>query len=99
MPIKICSDAYLFRLGLFNEPEISLETHGSLLLILFFYRVPMFSHVSVHKDLFSFSIFAVDPFHVVNSLLSHSYCYFLHPRILRSSFSSSSRWTLPNFSR
>ena len=37
--------------------------------------------------------FPVVPFHVVNSLVSHSSCYFLHPRISRSSFSYSSSWT------
>ena len=57
------------------------------------YRVSMFSHLSVPKVVFSFS--PSIPSILVNSLLSHSSCYFLLPRISRSSFSSSSsssRW-------
>ena len=42
------------------------------------------------KFYFSSPYFSVDHFHVINSLLSHLSCLFLHPRILRSSFSSSS---------
>ena len=58
------------------------------------------------KFCFIFPFFCVDPFHVVDSFLSHSSCNFLHPWISRSSFSSSSssssssRWTpFQNFSR
>ena len=40
------------------------------------------------KFYFPSPFFAVEPFHVVNSLLSHSSCYFLHPQISRSFFSS-----------
>ena len=55
--------------------------------IYFMYRVSMFAHFSVPKILiFSSPFFSVDPFHIVNSLLSQSYCYFLHPRISRSAF-------------
>ena len=57
------------------------------------YRIWLFSHLSVPKVLFSFSIFPCRSIHVVNSLLSHSSCYFLDPRISSYSFSSSSRWT------
>ena len=39
---------------------------------------------------FSSQLFSVDPFHVVNSLLSYSSCNFLHPRISSYSLSSSS---------
>ena len=42
----------------------------------------MFSDLSVSKVLIFFSqLSPVDPFHAVNSLLSHSNCYFLHPRV------------------
>ena len=47
----------------------------------------MFSHLSVPKVLFRCNL-PVNSFHVVNSRLSHSSCYFLHPRIWRSSLSS-----------
>ena len=46
-----------------------------IILLLFVYRVSIFSHLSVPKVLFSFFIFPVDPFHVVNFLLSHFSCY------------------------
>ena len=42
------------------------------------------------KFYFLSPFFPIDSFHVVNSLSSHSSCYFLHSRISRSFFSSSS---------
>ena len=48
----------------------------------------MFSHLSVLKYYFTPSFFPVDPFHVVNSLLSHSNCYFLNPLISRSLYNN-----------
>ena len=68
---------------------------------LFIYRFLIFPRLSVPKVLiFSSPPFSVDPFQVVNFPISHSCCNFLHPGISRSSFSSSSRWTLfQSFSR
>ena len=52
----------------------------------------MFSNLPVPKVSFFFSpFFPVDPFHIVNPLLSHSSSYFLYSRILRCSFPSSSK--------
>ena len=51
---------------------------------IFLYRVSMFSHLSVSK--FPSPFLPVDPFNVVNSLHSHSSCYFLYPRISRYSY-------------
>ena len=66
----------------------------------FMYKVSMFARLSVLKFYLSSPVYSVDPFHIFNSLLSHSYSYFLHPGISRSFFSSSSRWTpFKNFSR
>ena len=45
------------------------------------------------KFYFSSPFFPVDLFHVVNSLLCHSNCYFLHPQISRPSLPSSFKWT------
>ena len=54
------------------------------------YRVSLVTHLSVPKFLFFLPpFFSIDPLHVVNSLLSHSCCYFLHPQISRSSVSAS----------
>ena len=40
----------------------------------------MFSRISGLKFYFSSPYFYFDPFHVLNSLLSHSCCYFLNPQ-------------------
>ena len=48
------------------------------------YRVSMFLHLSEPKVYLPSPIFSVDPFHVVNSLLSYPSCYFLHPQFSRS---------------
>jgi hypothetical protein len=54
------------------------------------YRVPKFSHLSLHKYLMEFllffSILPLDTFYTINYLLSHS-SYFLHPRISKYSLS------------
>ena len=68
------------------------EVRIQIYMILFMYKITMFPHLSALTFYFSSPFFSVDSFHVVNSRLSHSCCYFLHPRISRSSFSSSSKW-------
>ena len=50
----------------------------------------MFSHISVPNLSLSFPIL---PCRSIPFSLSLSSCYFLHPQIVRSYFSSSSRWT------
>ena len=67
---------------------------------LFMYRVSSSLHIFQWPSLIVLLHSSLSTHFMLLSLLSHSCCYFLHPQILRSSFSSSSMWaTSQNCSR
>ena len=77
--------------------ESKLKTLIIIIIIIIIIVFIYVQSIDVCTSLFFFSVY---PFHVVKSVLFHSRCYFLHPRISKTSlFSSSRRAPFQHFSR